>query len=174
MRRRVGLVVLLGLSVGLLTQHVRVEQHDHGWLLNIYESQVDVQGHLSDSWSRVNRLTRPCQTLQTVPISTQSPLLQAIQLYSPPDSQSAHLLQVALHGPWALAEVSFDKLSPAVVLLKQTDGVWRIPETGVWSGTTHPWRASPFIRSYLLSRNPSAPTDLLLCWQAKHPFWVIH
>lgn len=172
MRRHVGFTVLLVLSVGLLVQHVRLEQQDHGWLLNVYESRVDVQGHWIDAKSSLQRLTLPCQTLQTVPSDTELQVLRAIQLHSPPDSDSAELLQVSVQGAWALAEVGFDRLSPAVVLLEYDQGTWRIPATGIWSGTTHPWRANPLIRRYLMSRNPLAPATLLQCWQAQHPLWV--
>lgn len=171
MRRHVGITVLLVLSVGLAVQHVRLDRQDNGWLLNVYGSPVDVQGRIADAKSSLQRLTLPCQTLQTVPSDTQSQVLRTIQRHSPPDSDSAQLLQVSTTGAWALAEVGFSKLSPAVVLLEFADGMWRIPATGIWSGTTHPWRASPLIRNYLLSRNPSAPAALLHCWQAQHPLW---
>lgn len=172
MRRHVGLTVLLVLSVGLTVQHVRVDRQDNGWLLNVYETSLDVQGHIADARSSLQRLTLPCPILHTVPSDTQSHILRVIQQHSPPDSASAQLLQVSAAGAWALAEVGFDKLSPAVVLLEFADGIWRIPATGIWSGTTHPWRASPLIRSYLLSRNPRAPAALLHCWQAQHPLWM--
>ena len=169
MKRRVGLTVLLVLSVGLALQHVRVEQQDKRWLLNVYEAQLDVQGFGHDQWSKLYRLTQNCARLPSD--ATKSQLLNIIQSYSLPDSASAQLVYVATHEHWALAEVWFDKLSPAVVLLKQENSRWQIEPAGIWSGTTHPWRASPFIREFLLSRNPDFPIALLHCWQAQHALW---
>lgn len=170
MPRRVGLVVLVILWLVLIAQHVRVQHQDHGWLLNVYESKLDVKGFFADQWIRVERLKHQCPALQTDTLPEQ--LLQAIHQYSPPDSASAKVMWLGEMGDWALAEVAFERLNPAVILLHYDAQAWHISPSGIWSGHTHPWRPSPLIRQFLAVRNPQAPMALWLCWQAQHPMWT--
>jgi hypothetical protein len=172
MRRRAGLVVLIIVWLLLVVQHVRVQQQDNGWLLNVYESTLDVKGFAADQWVRAMRLGSQCQALQVPREQTPESLLQAIYGYSPPDSSSARVLWLGVFQGWSVAELEFDLLSPAVIVLKQDQQGWHIPLTGIWSGHTHPWRASPLIRDFLSTRNPDVPKQLLHCWQARHPIWT--
>lgn len=173
MRRRVGLIVLLVLWLALVVQHVRIEHQDQNWLLNVYESRIDIKGIASDQWVRTQRLGLGCRAIQIAQEHTPAALLEAIHRYSPPDSLSARVLWLGITRGWSIAELEFDTLSPAVIILKQDNEDWRIPMTGIWSGHTHPWRPSPLIRHFLLSRNPDIPTELLRCWQSHHPIWKI-
>ena len=172
MRRRAGLVVLMIVWLLLVVQHVRVQQQDNGWLLNVYESTLDVKGFAADQWVRALRLGSQCQALQVPHEQTPEALIQAIYGYSPPDSSSARVLWLGVFQGWSVAELEFDLLSPAVIVLKQDEQGWHIPLTGIWSGHTHPWRASPLIRDFLSTRNPDVPKQLLHCWQARHPIWT--
>lgn len=171
MRYRAGLVVLALLWLGLMVQHVRIEFQDRGWLLNVYESKIDVKGLFAEQWNRVRKLGLNCPRIQQLDEPLQNALLQAIYQYSPPDSRSATLLWVGYFNGWALAEVGFDRLNPAVIVLQQHGQDWRVAKTGIWSGQTYPWRPSPFIRHFLSTRNAQAPQKLLHCWQAQHPIW---
>lgn len=170
MRRHVGLIVLCVLLIGLTLKNVRVQPQDQGWLLNVYESTLDVNGFAADQWVQLQRLFIHCPALKIQDEHTTSALLKTIKEYSPPDSMSARFLWLGVTQDWAVAEVEFDKLSPAVIVLRQQRNGWQIPDTGIWSGTTHPWRASPLIREFLGSRNPDVPSQLLRCWQAHGMF----
>lgn len=173
MRRQVSLVVLIVLLLGLVFQHVRIQHQDHGWLLNVYESPLDIQGFVADQWTRVQRLAINCSSAQVPAEQVPITLLHAIHGYSPPDSSSARVLWLGIEDGWSVAELEFDLLSPAVIVLQQDDEEgWHIPLTGIWSGHTHPWRPSPLIRNFLSTRNPQVPSKLLLCWQANHPIWT--
>lgn len=164
MRRRVALLVLLLLSVSLTLHHVRVERQDHGWLLNVYESPLDVRGWALDLWAASSMR---CRSMQPPEPSVQADLLEQVRLFSLPDSSPVVPLQWRQQGDWALLEVTFERLSPAVVLLQRQHHRWRVVPTGIWSGTTYPWRPSPLIRHYLRTRNPDVPDGLLNCWQAQ-------
>jgi hypothetical protein len=170
MRRYVGLVILCVLLAGVILNNVRFQHQDRGWLLNVYESPLDVHGFAADQWAKFQREFLNCPALQSHGEQTLSSVVQAIQNYSPPDSASVQLLWLGVLQSWAVAEVWFDTLSPAVIVLKRQDNQWQIADTGIWSGTTYPWRASPFIRQFLSSRNPDVPSRLLYCWQAKGGF----
>jgi hypothetical protein len=170
MKRRVGLTLLLVLGLGLTAQHVRLETQDGGWLLNVYEAKLDLKGYAQDQLAQLQRLTHDCPAQADA--ATQAALLAAIQAYSPPDSASAKLVYAVTHNSLAWVEVWFDTLSPAVVILEPAQDGWRILPTGIWSGTTHPWRASPLIRQFLLDRNPHLSAEVLACWQVQHPLWA--
>jgi hypothetical protein len=172
MRRRVGfLVLLIVVWLMLFVQHVRIQHQDHGWLLNVYESTLDVKGFAADQWVRAQRLSDDCQGLQRASAQAPPSLVQAIHGFSPPDSTSARILWLGTAPGWGVAELEFDMLSPAVIVLRQDSNGWHIPLTGIWSGHTHPWRPSPLIRNFLSARNPEVPAPLLRCWQAQHPIW---
>jgi hypothetical protein len=86
--------------------------------------------------------------------------------HSPPDSSRLQLIRLLQQDAWLVAEFTFERLSPAVVLL-QGDGAAGSPgaltERAIWSGSTEPWRSGPHIRAYLRSRAPQAPPALLAC-----------
>jgi hypothetical protein len=62
-----------------------------------------------------------------------------------------------------VAELTFEKLSPAVVLLQSDGPTGTLTERAIWSGSTEPWRSGPHIRAYLRARAPQAPQALLAC-----------
>lgn len=65
---------------------------------------------------------------------------------------------------WLLAEVEFDTLLPAVVLLREESGALRVQERAIWSGMTHPWKVGPLIRNYISRQAPDAPAALFACF----------
>lgn len=156
----VALLVLLPLS------HLDIERSEGGWLLRVDGRPVDLAGELSERYTRLTRDCRPVQDL-----AAQDPMraavTQAIAQYSPPDSLSARLVQVSHQGPWYLAQVKFDHLQDAVVLLTRSPQGLAIAEDAVWSASTFPHKPEPVIRRYLQAKAPAAPRALIDCFA--HP-----
>jgi hypothetical protein len=88
----------------------------------------------------------------------------AIQSYSPPQSQTAKIASIWTLGEWTLAEVEFEALLPAVVTLQKSSSEQKIMPRGIWSGHTKPWMAAPLIRTYLKTQVPEVPVQLLNCF----------
>jgi hypothetical protein len=91
----------------------------------------------------------------------------AIESYSPPQSQSAQIASIWTLGEWTLAEVEFDALLPAVVTLQINNHEHKIVPRGIWSGHTKPWMAAPLIRTYLKAQVPEVPSKLLNCFDPR-------
>ena len=66
-------------------------------------------------------------------------------------------------GDWGVAEVAFEKLKPALVVLRLQEGQWRVQDQAVWSGSTAPWNSAHFVRRYLRQQAPQLPQALLQC-----------
>lgn len=161
-RRAAALYLGLTLVVVLLS-HVSFVREDNGMLLNIDGKRYDLIGSLADFHARI---TSNCSSvIDVAPTDARfDPTREAIRAFSPPDSASARIASLRQHGQWLLAEVEFDALLPAVVLLREDGGRIRIEERAIWSGTTQPWNAAPLIRNYLGRQAPSAPAALLSCF----------
>jgi hypothetical protein len=144
--------------------HLDIETSDNSWLLWVDGRPVDVSGYISEQFTA---LTRRCDQVAMVmpddPLHEQA--LNVIRQYSPPDSLTAQLLHLNRQHEWLLAQVEFDQLQDAVVLLTQSDKDIVIPTGGIWSGSTHPHRPEPLIRRFIRSGLPSAPEELLNCFQ---------
>ena len=116
MTRRASLYLLLIVGMGVVLNHVSWREKDGRQLWVVNEKEFDVRGIAQDTW---NQLTRDCEGVTHVP--PQAPQHQAIekliQGYSPPGSNSAQIKTLLSNANWALAEVVFDELFPAVVLL---------------------------------------------------------
>ncbi len=168
MSKRVSLYVLLLVTLGVLLSHLSVRQKDNGYLLVVTESEVDVLGMAHEEWVR---MTRQCDKVSKLDAaSTQhQKILQSIQTYSPPQSGSANVVSLLTTDTWALAEVEFKELLPAVVLLELSDGQPTIVSQGIWSGMTRPWLAAPHIRAYLSRQAPHVPDTLLDCFDPQSP-----
>ena len=165
MKLRAAQTILLAMAVLLPLSHLDIESSDDSWLLVIDGRAVDVAGELAQSYTRWRR---DCRQVLHVPVDEplHAQALASLRQHSPPDSRSAHLLQLSRSGPWLLAQVRFSALQDAVVLLEQTPAGVAVTEGGVWSGSTHPHRPEPLIRRYLHSRVPGVPGDLMACWRA--------
>lgn len=145
-------------------QHLELESSDDSWLLLVDGRPVDVVGYFSEQFTS---LTRRCNQVEMVipgdPLQEQA--LNAIRQYSPPDSFSAQILQLTRQHDWLLAQVKFDQLESAVVLLTQLDQKYSIPTGGVWSGSTHPHRPEPFVRRFIRANVPLVPAQLMSCFE---------
>ena len=97
---------------------------------------------------------------------------QLIQSYSPPDSHLVKNMVVWARDEWFLAEVEFDTLLPAVVVIQTTAQGPRIVPNAVWSGLTKPWVAGPHIRHYLLKQAPDIAPTLLNCFELRTPSFL--
>ena len=163
MRYRASVVLLAALLIGLPLSHLEIETSDGSWLLRVDGRAVDVAGYVSE---RYTSLTRNCTQVRTLapadPLHAQ--VLAAVRQYSPPDSASAQLQQLLRHQDWAVAEVRFARLQSAVVLLRDGPAGLAIVPQGIWSGSTHPHRYSAFVRRYLKSQVPQAPSVLIDCF----------
>jgi len=162
MKKHVALTLLLVTTLGVLNAHVDVPRVDGRRFVSTQGQLYDAIGWSEDLWTRSTRSCSQVRALgRTEPGYAQA--LAAIQAYSPPDSQSARLRQLQQTGDWLLAEVEFDELSPAVVVLQlQGEGVVVLP-TAIWSGDTQPWRPAPLIRRHLHTQAPLMPQTLLDC-----------
>jgi len=163
MPRKISIYVLLLVTLEVFLNHFSVSQKENGWLLLVDGREVDAIGVTQEKWGK---LTRSCKSVTQVPISSQmhSDIQKLIQAYSPPHSESANIVRLLTTRNWSLATVEFKELLPAVVLIDQNHGPARIIPNAIWSGETHPWLAGPVIRSYLASKAPQAPLELLDCF----------
>ena len=163
MKRATGLTLLLACLVLVPLSHVDLASTDDSWLLMVDGRAVDVRGHAAEQW---NRLRRDCRHMQAVAATApwHGQALRAMRQYSPPDSASAQLQQLLRHQDWAVAEVRFARLQSAVVLLRDGPAGLAIVPQGIWSGSTHPHRYSAFVRRYLKSQVPQAPSVLIDCF----------
>lgn len=164
MKRHVAVAALLVTAIGVTLSHLGWEHTDNGPLLRLDGRPLDVQGWLQDS---LNRLRRDCRAVTPLQASDArlAGALAVIQGYSPPASDSGRVKAAWINGDWLLAELAFDDLLPAVVLLQAQGTGWAVAPGGIWSGETHPWRAAPLIRAYLARQVPAAPAALLACFE---------
>jgi hypothetical protein len=125
--------------------------------------EIDVLGKMQNQWLAI---TQNCEGVSQ-PLAGQAnfQLIQnAVQSYSPPQSQSAQIAGMWTFGEWTLAEVEFEDLLPAVVTLDFNKHEHQIVPRGIWSGHTQPWMAAPLIRTYLKTQVPEVPSKLLNCF----------
>ena len=166
MKKHVALA-LLGITLaGVVSTHVRWVQADSGHLLELSGQPVDALGAWADTR---NAWLRNCNSVEALHTDTQALQMATavIQGVSPPDSSTARIQGLWRSGSWWLAETEFDQLLPAVVLLEQTPNGLQPVNGATWSGTTHPWRAAPLIRSYITGQAPQAPMALLNCFDPR-------
>jgi hypothetical protein len=161
-------IVLWLCLLGVLLSHVGLQADENGHLLNLDGRLIDVVGE----WSQLKtKFSRNCDSVQTLildqPMSQAA--LRAVQSYSPPDSSSAHLQSLIQEGEWLLAEVQFESLLPAVIMLHQSGGRLELLDQSIWSGSTAPWKAAPRIRAYLRQSAPKESDHLIECFDAHHP-----
>ena len=163
MKKYVALSLLILTSVGVVLNHVSLEPLDNSHVLNVDGVRWDVGGAVHE---KLNTLTRQCEGVRRVTDVNDMDfsLLEAVREHSPPDSRSLTLRQLHSVRQWYLAEVSFETLQPAVILLKKTGNTFEIQEGAVWSGPVGPWLPGPWIRRYLQSQAVTAPAQLWACY----------
>ncbi len=166
MHRRASIYLLLLVMAGVFFNHVSLRHEDNGYLLVIDEREIDIIGLAHERWVR---LRRNCEGVSS--LGAESPqherVKQLIQAYSPPSSASAQITSLVSTQAWALAEVEFKELLPAVVLIKFSEGEPSIVPHAIWSGYTSPWRAAPHVRAYMATQAPQAPAELLDCFEPR-------
>jgi len=162
MKRHVAAILVLVTSAMVIDSHVDWERLDGRRLLAVSGQRFDVHG-----WAAEQALAwrRDCSQLTPLPMDNPAAdrVLAVIRQHSLPDSQSARGLQIRLLGEWAVAEVTFDTLKPALVVLRLQGGQWRVQDRAVWSGSTAPWNSAHFVRRYLRQQAPDLPQALLDC-----------
>ena len=164
MNKKVSVALLLFLTPVVLLSHMSWSQADNGLLFNVDGRDVDVVGMLKDKW-RVS--TKRCPAVAE--LDSTDPQFKAIktlvQSYSPSDSVAIRTMYVWRSGSWAITEVEFEKLLPAVVTIKDVNTHAAIVGDAIWSGMTQPWKASPFIRAYIRNKSNDLPETLLQCFE---------
>lgn len=162
MKRHVAAILVLLTAAVVIDSHVDWERLDGRRLLTVSGQRFDVQGWAAE---QALRWQSDCNGVQPLPMDspTARAVLPVIQRHSLPDSQSARGLQLRQLGDWSVAEVAFDSLKPALVVLRLQDGQWRVQDTAVWSGSTAPWNSAHFVRHYLRQQAPALPQALLGC-----------
>lgn len=173
MKRHVAVTLLALTTLGVLNTHIDVEAQDGRYFGVWHGKKHDVIGWLADLG---NRLGRDCSAVKQLDVSSPAAaqVLALIREYSPPDSRQAQLVSLQQQGPWLVAELSFAKLNPAVVLLRQDGAHMQLLERAIWSGSTAPWQPGPLIRAHLRQQVPPAPTTaaaeaLLACYDPASP-----
>jgi hypothetical protein len=166
MKKSTAALTLL-LSVTLIAaSHLETQTVDGKTIFLIDSVYVDLLGYGHEKATEwLNLATSRCKRIDSVAPKSQDYeiALQAVQQYSPPDSESAQLVQLARDGEWFWAEVTFAKLEPAVLLLARTPTDLAIWDAAVWSGPTHPWSAKNTIEQYLKTKSPPTSHRLLDC-----------
>ena len=162
MKRHVAAILVLLTTAVVIDNHVDWERLDGRRLLSVSGQRFDVTG-----WAAEQALAwrRDCRQLAPLPMDSPAAeqVLEVIRQHSLPDSQSARGLQIRQLGDWVVAEVTFDTLKPALVVLRQQGGQWRVQDRAVWSGSTAPWNSAHFVRRYLRQQAPDLPQALLDC-----------
>jgi hypothetical protein len=168
LKRHVAATLLVLTTLGVINAHVDVEAQD-GRYFGVWQGKKhDVIGWLAD---HKNQLWRDCSAVQQLSNASHAAeqVLTLIADHSPPDSRNASLVKLQQQGDWLLAELAFERLNPAVVVLQAVPKGMRLPERAVWSGSTAPWQPGPRIRQHLAMQVPQVPSALLACYDPVTP-----
>lgn len=160
-RSRAQRWVLWLMALVIPLTYLGLKRYDGRWFLELNGRPVDVMGHIDQAWIRGWRDCREVRVARDPAVL--GPALQAVRAFSPPDSQSAHWVSVQQQGDWLLAQLRFERLHDAVVLLHAP--AFKPDIQAVWSGFTHPHQPESWIRRHLRAQAPQAPADLLDCFR---------
>jgi hypothetical protein len=162
--RRISVLVLIAVLVGVLFSHVGYKNTENGLLLVVDAKEIDLIGDLNNRWTS---LITPCDSVARLEVGDPDfqEALEALRQYSPPQSQKAKVASIWQMGNWMLVESEFEDLLPALVLLERVDNHPQIVPQALWSGYTIPFKAAPFIRQYIKKQSPNTPTQLLNCFK---------
>ena len=145
------------------------ETIDGRGLLNINGLRMDPVGWARDKAQTIRRdcawYIRPAMES-----ADGQAVMKAIAQHSPPDSALARWHQARQDGHWLIAELSFESINPAVVLLQRQGDRWLIHPKAIWSGSTEPWYPDTRIRDHLMQQAPEAPKGLIACFSPKQDF----
>lgn len=164
MNRKVSLILLALVLPVVITTHVSWSQKDNGLMFNVDGRDVDFVGAVKDSWRTKTNTYKSVSELESEDPKFRL-IKKAIQSFSPPDSMAIKEIYVWKSGDWAVAEVEFEKLLPAVIPMLILDTNTTVVDDAIWSGITAPWKPGPFIRTYLSQRSIDMPKELLNCFE---------
>jgi hypothetical protein len=163
MKRKTAALLLTTVILMVVDSHVDWETIDGRSLLNINGLRMDPMG-----WARakahVSRRDCAWYASPSADSDVGQSVMKAIAQHSPPDSAQPHWHQARQDGLWLIAELSFERISPAVVLLQREGGRWVVHPKAIWSGSTEPWYPSTRIRDHLMQQAPEAPEGLIACF----------
>lgn len=162
MKRHVAAILVVLTTAVVIDSHVDWAHLDGRRLLVVSGQRFDVLGWASE---QAREWRSDCNTVAPLPMdsSVAQAVLAVIRQHSLPDSQSVRGLQIRVVGDWSVAEVAFENLKPALVVLRRQGGLWRVQDPAVWSGSTAPWNSAHFVRRYLRQQAPDLPQVLLQC-----------
>jgi hypothetical protein len=166
MKKTTASYTLLVSLILILASHFEIQVIDGKRIVVLDSVYFDLQGYFQEKTTdMINLTTAQCNTVEYLSKSDldYAKTLSAVQGYSPPDSKSAKIVQLARDGEWLWAEVSFIQLEPVVVLLKHNPNGLTIWDGSIWSGPTYPWRVKNTIEKYLKTKSPQASHRLLEC-----------
>jgi hypothetical protein len=163
MKKKVALPLLAIVLIGVFASHISFKSADHSHLMVVDGIEIDVLGKMQNQWLAYTQNCDGMSQPQAGQANFQA-IQNAIQSYSPPQSQTAKIASMWTLGEWTLAEVEFEGLLPAVVTLQKSSNEHKIVPPGIWSGHTKPWMAAPLIRTYLKTQVPEVPVQLLNCF----------
>jgi hypothetical protein len=169
MRRATAALLSAVVAAALVDSHVDWETVDGQALLDVDGTRFDPRGWARD---RLAGVGHDCAALERVAADSAvgASAAAAVARHSPPDSAHARWHQALQQGPWLVAELSFERLSPAVALLQRRGDGWQLHPTAIWSGSTAPWNPAPRIRDHLRQQAPDAPEALLACFRPLQDF----
>jgi hypothetical protein len=169
MRRRTAGWLAAVLFTGVVASHVAWETVDGQGVININGTRFDLTGwvreHTRTVGLRCNEFTAP-----DARSALGQSVLRAVAQHSPPDSAHPRWHQALQAGPWLVVELSFERLSPVVAVLRQQAGDWYLHPTAIWSGSTEPWVPGPRIRDHLALHAPEVPAGLVACFTPRQDF----
>lgn len=164
MNRKVSLILLAILIPVVISTHIGWTRKDNGLIFNVDGRDVDFVGAVKDKWRTT---TKTCKVVSE--LYGRDPefklIKTAIQSFSPPESMAIREIYIWRSGDWAIAEVEFENLLPAVVPVMNLDTKTTVMGEAIWSGVTTPWKAGPFVRAYVSQRSSNMPAELLNCFE---------
>ena len=163
MKKKVALPLLAIVLLGVIASHISFKSADHSYLMVVDGIEIDVLGKIQNQWLSYTQNCEDVSQPQAGQANFQA-IQNAIQSYSPPQSQTAKIASIWTLAEWTLAEVEFEALPPAVGTLQKSSSEHKIMPRGVWSGHTKPWMAAHLIRTYLKTQVPEVPAQLLNCF----------
>ncbi len=169
MRRATAALLSAAVLVGLVDSLVDWVTVDGQGLLEVGGTRFDARGWARE---RLAPVGHDCAALQRVAADSAmgAAATAAVARHSPPDSAHARWHQGLQQGPWLIAELSFERLSPVAALLQRQGDGWQLHPTAIWSGSTAPWNPAPRIREHLRRQAPDAPEALLACFRPLQDF----
>ena len=170
MKKSTSIYVLLILSVLISASHLSLKPLDNGRILVLDGMEIDIFGMAKNQWTKLTRNCTKISNLSSEDKNYQAAMM-VIKAYSPPNSESLQIASAWSSDGWMLVEAEFTNLLPAVVAIKIANNQPQIIPTAIWSGQTHPWKAAPHIRDYIVKQAPDIPAALTHCFDPQSQFF---